>query len=294
MKKLHRVLVGTDFTLGAVRAARRALRLPLAPTATVELIHAAPRIGPRAFEAGVKQAALTALDRQVASLVRRVGPSGPRIRKALASGSPAGALAREARARRIELVVVGPHGHPGLPDLDLGSTAERLLAECSASVLIVRRPPLRPYRHALVAIDMAGSAKQALADAMRLLGTPARITLLHAIELPLESGIRLAGVSAMELARLRERNREYAEQVLEGEMRRVERAGFTADGVIANEDPRIAVLAAARRLRADLVALGTRRARDRAGLLLGSVARWVARRGTCDVLVARARTLFSP
>ena len=288
MRRLRRILVGTDFTPAAVRAARRALRLPLAPAATVELIHAAPRIAPRTFEASVKQAALAALDRQVADMTRGDMAPGLRVRKVLASGSPAEAMAREARARRSDLVVVGPRGGPGLPDLDLGSTAERLLAESSVPVLIARRASRRPYRHAMVAVDLAGSSDGALALAVRLVaGGAGRITLLHAIDRPLEAGIRLAGTSAVESERLRDRSRDEAGRLLATETRRLKRRGLAVDWVVSDGDARSVILSNARRLRADLVALGTRRARDRTGFLIGSVARWVARRATCDVLIVR-------
>jgi nucleotide-binding universal stress UspA family protein len=288
MKRLSRVLVGTDFTAGAVRAARRAVCLPLAPRATVEFIHAVPRIAPRAFEAGVRQAALDALDRQVAGLPRGAAASGFRIRKALAGGPPAEALAREARMRRTELLVIGPRGGRGIPDLDLGSTAERLLAESSVPVLIARRVPGRSYRHVLVAVDLTGSSEGALALAMRLMADGrGRITLLHAIELPFEAGIRLTGASALEVRHLRDRSRDEAGRFLAAWVSRLKRSGFEADWVLSDGDPRPVILSAARRLRADLVALGTRRARDRTGFLIGSVARWVARRAACDVLVAR-------
>lgn len=288
MKRLHRVLVGTDFTSGAERAALRALRLPLAADGVVELIHAAPSIAPRTFEASVKQAALTALDRQVAGLLRSESAAGRRLRKALATGPPAEALVREAKARRSELVVVGPRGGRGIPDLDLGSTAERLLAESIAPVLIARRPPGRPYCHALVAVDLGGSSEGALDLAMRLMaGRAGRITLLHAVELPVESAIRMAGNLAMEFSLLRDRTWDKAERLLATGARRLERRGFAADWTLSDGDPRSVILAAARRLRADLVALGTRTAHNRTGFLIGSVAHWVARRAPCDVLVVR-------
>jgi CPA2 family monovalent cation:H+ antiporter-2 len=289
MKRFHRVVVGTDFTPGAVRAARRALCLPLARGAAIDLIHAAPQNAPRAFEAVVKQAALTALDRQAAALVRRAGASPPRIRKSLASGPPADALTREAAARRGELMVVGAHADHGLPDLDLGSTAERLLAASASPVLIVRRPGRLPYRHALVAVDPGGSSARALALAMTLVREAGgRVTLLHAVELPVEAGVRLAGTSAVELERLRDRGLDEAARFLAAEARRVRRAGLAVDWVLSDLDARSAILRTARRLRADLVAMGTRRRRDRTGFLIGSVARWVARRAACDVLVVRA------
>jgi len=288
MKPLRRVLVGTDFTAGATRAARRALELPLAPRAVVELLHAAPRIPSRDFEAAVGRAARDALDRQAAGLRRGGTGPAPDLREALATGPPAESLAREARARRAELVVVGPRGEPGIPDLDLGSSAERLLAECEVPVLVVRRATRGPYRHALVAMDLARSSAAALALAMRLLGERGRVTLLHVIEPPVESGLRLAGTSAAERRRLRDRAVDRVEGFLAAEAGRVLRSELEVEYTIGEGDPRRVLLAATRRLRADLIALGTRRARDRSGFLLGSVARWVARRATCDVLVARA------
>jgi len=289
MKRLHRVVVGTDFTPGAVRAARRALCLPLARAGTIELIHAVPPNAPRAFEAVVKQAALTALDRQAAGLLRRAGESAPRVHKSLASGAPADVLAREATVRRSELVVVGAHADHGLPDLDLGSTAERLLAASATPVLVVRRPGRLPYRHVLVGFDPGGSSARALALAIDLVReTSGRVTLLHAVELPVEAGVRLHGTSAVELERLRDRSLDEATRVLTAETRRLRRAGVDADWVLSDRDARTAILAAARRSRVDLVALGTRRTRDRTGFLIGSVARWVARRSPSDVLVVRA------
>lgn len=289
MKRFRRIVVGTDFTPSAVRAGRRALCLPLARGATIELIHATPRNAPRAFEAVVQQAALSALDRQAAGLLRQAGEAPPHIHKSLASGAPADALAREAGVRRGELVVVGAHADRGLPDLDLGSTAERLLAASGAPVLIVRRAGRGPYRHALVAVDPGGSSARALAVAITLVREAGgRMTLLHAIELPVEAGVRLAGTSAIEVERLRDRSLDEGERFLIAETRRLRRAGLAVQWVLSERDPRSAILATARRLHADLVALGTRRTRDRTGFLIGSVARWVARRAPCDVLVVRA------
>lgn len=289
MKRFHRIVVGTDFTPGAVRASRRALCLPLAQSATIELVHAAPHNAPRPFEAVVKEAALTALDRQAEALLKRAGPSPPRVRQSLADGPPADALARETRVHRGELVVVGAHADHGLPDLDLGSTAERLLVASAAPVLIVRRAGRAAYRHALVAVDPGGSSRQALALAMALVrDAKGRVTLLHAIELPVEAGVRLAGTSAVEFERLRDRSLDEATRFLTAETKRLRRSGLEADWVLSDRDPRAAILATARRLRVDLVAMGTRRTRDRTGFLIGSVARWVARRASCDVLVVRA------
>jgi nucleotide-binding universal stress UspA family protein len=109
--------------------------------------------------------------------------------------------------------------------------------------------------------------------------------LLHAIDLPLNRA-RLAGTA--QESRIRERSRTGG-TAAGGPARRVKRKGFAAGWSVSDGDPRSVILDTAHRLRADLVALGTREAGDRTGSLLGSVARWVARRASCDVLVARMR-----
>lgn len=53
-------------------------------------------------------------------------------------GHPAETLAKFADAGRFDLLVMGSHGHGALANLVLGSTATRVLAECSTAVLLVR------------------------------------------------------------------------------------------------------------------------------------------------------------
>jgi nucleotide-binding universal stress UspA family protein len=52
-------------------------------------------------------------------------------------------------------------------------------------------------------------------------------------------------------------------------------------------DPRSVVLAAAARLEADVLAVGTHGRAGIAHALVGSVAEWVITAATCDVLIAR-------
>jgi nucleotide-binding universal stress UspA family protein len=285
-RDLSRILVGSDLTPGARRVQSRALRLPLARNAALELLHAVPRTAPGSFEAEVRRAALAALEREAGRLRRSA--TTVRVRTTLGSGEPAAALMGAARARRAELVTVGAHGPRGLPDLDLGSTAEHLIQHGGVPVLVVRRVPRGPYRHLLVAVDLGGSYRTALDLALRWMAPAGcRITMIHALEPPPESALRLAGTTADELERYQQRAEEEVGAMLETEARRLERLGYAVEPTIARGDPRSVLALAAKRLKADLVVLGSRRAMERTGLLLGSVARRLARQAPCDVLVAR-------
>jgi nucleotide-binding universal stress UspA family protein len=53
-------------------------------------------------------------------------------------GNAAESIASLARDGRFDLVILGSHGHGEVLNLVLGSVATKVLARCSAPVLIVR------------------------------------------------------------------------------------------------------------------------------------------------------------
>ncbi len=53
-------------------------------------------------------------------------------------GPPAEEIVRFARARRVDLIVMGTHGRRGLAKLFVGSVADRVVAAASCPVLTVR------------------------------------------------------------------------------------------------------------------------------------------------------------
>lgn len=90
----------------------------------------------------------------------------------------------------------------------------------------------------------------------------------------------------------------FHEQVLEQEIRmhqelssKVERtlqsAGFSTEARVAEGDPRIALLEAARRERADLIVVGSHGRSGIAKLLIGSVASHVVTHAPCSVVVVK-------
>jgi nucleotide-binding universal stress UspA family protein len=82
---------------------------------------------------------------------------------------------------------------------------------------------------------------------------------------------------------------EQAEQVVEDARRRLAKRWPGAGGRILEGDPREAIVEAAARDGADLVALGSRGLGAVTALLLGSVAVGVARHASCPVLVCKGR-----
>lgn len=54
------------------------------------------------------------------------------------TGSAGEVIAKTANSGKFDMVIMGSHGHGALGNLVLGSVATRVLAHCSAPVLIVR------------------------------------------------------------------------------------------------------------------------------------------------------------
>jgi nucleotide-binding universal stress UspA family protein len=149
-------------------------------------------------------------------------------------------------------------------------------------VLVVRRPPPSGYRRLVVGVDFSEASGRALATALSLAEPGARVTACHVLDtlgLP-------AGGEAAAAAREREpRVWEWAQEWASGSAGRVELSVRVEPG-----RPREVLLAAARELAADLLAVGSRGLGPLRHLLLGSVAEAAARRASCDVLVAGPRT----
>jgi nucleotide-binding universal stress UspA family protein len=76
--------------------------------------------------------------KQLDALAARAGKAGVRARRFLMDGVPAEQIARAARSRRADLVVIGTHGRTGLAKFFLGSVAGRVVSMAHCPVLTVR------------------------------------------------------------------------------------------------------------------------------------------------------------
>ena len=184
------------------------------------------------------------------------------------------------------LVVMGARGESGLADIFFGSTAERVVREAAGPVLVVRAEPREAYRNVLVGVDLESSCGALLRDAAGLV-PQARITALHAYQVPFEGALRRAGVREEEI----ERHRASAlMEALDG----IAALGRDAVGdgrklIAAGErgEPARLLVQHAKRIDADLIAVA-RRSRSRIqAMLIGSVARRVVADADRDVLVLR-------
>jgi nucleotide-binding universal stress UspA family protein len=149
MNRIRRIMCASDFSAASRPAFRKALELARSTRARLLIVHALfpvipPLMGEGVYvspttwnqiEAGARRTA----QRQLAKLLQAARKSGVRANALVVEGAtPADRIVRTARARRVDLLVLGTHGRTGLSRLVLGSVAGRVVATAPCPVLTVR------------------------------------------------------------------------------------------------------------------------------------------------------------
>ncbi len=206
----------------------------------------------------------------------------------VATGSPFLEIIRRGRAAGVDIIAVGAHGEQFIKDLLVGTTAEKIARKGERPVLVVKRSVPGPYRTVLVPTDFSEQSGQALGLALRI-APRSKFYLLHAYQ-GIEGQLWRAGFAKSEILRYR---RQIARQSREQMKRLIRRMGLRGKSIVRllryGRAPHV-ITCATRRLRPDLVCVGSSGRTGLPHILLGSVAEHVLREAPSDVLVARSRT----
>ncbi len=278
---LQRVLVPTDFSPNAERAAERVARLTLGGRAEVRVLHVVPSFPFKKKGSAVAHAreALRDVKDRLAKKVEA------KVVTELIEGDPYVEIVRAARRYGTQLVVLGRHSKKGM-EWGLGTTAERVVRKGSTPVLVVRPDPVRPYVHPVVAVDLSDVSCTVVDLARFVLVAAFPLRLVHAYHMPFE-GFMSTSVSRKEMQGFREHYRDEAHAAMKKFV-----AVFGDDGrawrtTVREGDPRMVVVRALSKFKADLVVLGTHGRSGISHFLLGSVAEWILHEASCDVLIGR-------
>lgn len=288
MTTIRRILVATDLSPRAERAVERAARLCVAHGAELELLHVfnskpLQRLLGHAdavdsAERELRREAQTGLHEQAESLRHRHGIT---VGAQLIDGRPARTIAE--RAASADLLVIGSHGEHFVRDLLLGGTAQKLVRLSPVPVLITRLPPEQAYRQLLVALDFSPYSAQAVQQALRL-ASEATLYLLHVVDVPFESQMRVHGAEESTIAHYRKLARDRARQAM-NELLRDQPTGRDLRPLFGDGHPAEAILSEAEEQDAELIVLGTAGHSELARWVLGSVTLNVLQDSTRDVLV---------
>jgi nucleotide-binding universal stress UspA family protein len=189
------------------------------------------------------------------------------------------AIASAATHEGADLVAIGSRGRSDLGGLFLGSVSHDASGGMSLPVLVLRAScsaPAEPAR-VLVGVDGSAASDEAVTEAADIAASfGADVVVVHVNHVFAASGIAIV------------ESEEDARAILRGAVAAVEARGVlaTAEAPLGHSAAN-GIVAAAERLGADLVVLGSRRPSHLDGLLMGSVAHEAIHRLRCPVLLAR-------
>ncbi|HUM15025.1 MAG TPA: universal stress protein [Candidatus Nitrosotalea sp.] len=147
MARIRRILHATDFSRASMPALKWAVDLAKANRGQLLVLHvmtppslAMPGEGyvsPTLYE-NLEASARAQARKQLDAVVARARKAGARVTGLLLEGVPHELIARAARSRKADLLVIGTHGRSGLAKLFLGSVASRVVSMAPRPVLTVR------------------------------------------------------------------------------------------------------------------------------------------------------------
>ena len=146
---------------------------------------------------------------------------------------------------------------------------------------------MRVFRRILYATDFSSASRPALTKAISLAReNRAALRVVHALP-PLGDGSAFVPPGTYET--IDRRARQHAQKQLTALVGRARKAGARATSRLLDGTPQEQVPRAARRMRADLIVIGTHGRTGMSKVLLGSVAERLVRLAPCPVLTVRGR-----
>lgn len=296
MNRLRSIVAATDLSAPSRHAADRAARLARSGGAALTLIHTLPAsaltdlkrwLGDADTACDAVQAeAGERLHALALELAQRHGIS---VGEHVVTGHPVEVVTRHAVENDADLLAVGTRGAGFFRGVVIGSTAERIAKRAERPVLMVRQTAHEPYRRVLVPVDFSPWSSSAIELAQRV-APQAMLVLMHALELPYEGKLRLAGVAQATVTRYRDAARSEARTRLH---ELASRSGLPPDRVQVTTpdggDPWMLIAQQEQEHDCDLIAIGKQGRNALEELLLGSTTRMVMSECAADVLVSSSR-----
>lgn len=205
-------------------------------------------------------------------------------------GHPIQEILRAARALPADLIVLGAKGHSNLGMLLLGSVSQGVVQHATRPVLIAR-PGTHEVGRVVVGYHGSAAARRALAFLDRLaLPAEAELRLVCVVEpfgVPAGVPIAYRRLAIAEANRINRRRHVAAQRSLDAAAATVRARHPRVETEVLSGDAAPELDAAARRLAADLIVVGSRRPSAIRHYLLGSTAEKLVRHSHTSVLVVR-------
>jgi nucleotide-binding universal stress UspA family protein len=185
------------------------------------------------------------------------------------------------------MIVLGVHREDAFKDMFRGTTAERIIRGSNVPVLLVKDRPNNPYRRLVVGVDFSVYSRRAIEFAIDFVPS-GEFHLVHAYDVPFKGFLYGHDIRKQ----ISKKHQIQFQKMIEDEMAAF-LGGFESKGLmikrVMQEGPaREVIHRQVRRLKPDLLVVGTHGRTGVAHALLGSVAEDLLSQPPCDVLAVKA------
>ena len=276
------ILAATDLSARSDRAIERALMIAQLHQADLHVVHIVDEALPESIAGHQRQAAEENILNHIVSLRAR---GVPNINTEVLLGKSSRDIVLYARERDVGLIVLGARDI-AFTGAYRGTTSEKIVRMGNLPVLVVKDRAQAPYQRIAIAMDFSVHSRRAVEFALTL-APDAEFHLIHAYQVPF-AGFMYGSATEQQV---REQEEQRMKQVVEQEMTVSLRAmGIDAElnQVSRLGDVRQVLDEEVKRLKPDLIAMGTHGRTGIALTFLGSVAEDVLGNPPCDTLAVKA------
>jgi len=145
--KIKKILCAVDFSEPSEHSLRYAVAIAAGQDAELIVLHVMelpflPSYATAAMDTtgGLVERVKEECERRLLEMVDKYRDQHPKISHSIVIGTPAMEIILAAKKAKCDLLVVGTHGHTGLKQMLIGSTAEKVVRKSPCPVLTVKSP----------------------------------------------------------------------------------------------------------------------------------------------------------
>jgi len=281
---MKKFLMATDLSARSDRAVERAVMLAQEHDASLTIMHVIDDELPSMLADAQEDAAKQAIDEHVEKLA---AGNRDRISIEVVCGRAHADILDMSEKIEADMIILGMHREDAFKDRFRGTTAERIIRAGGVPVLLAKDRVIHPYKKVIVGVDFSVHSRRAVEFAVRFVPS-GDFHLIHAYGVPFE-GFLYGHDTKRQVAQLHEVE---FEKMMDEEMTTflasLDDKGVGVERIMKQGTVREVIFDQARRLKPDLVVMGTHGRTGIAHAFLGSVAEDLLRAPPCDVLAVKA------
>ncbi|MGI9534831.1 MAG: universal stress protein [Thermodesulfobacteriota bacterium] len=281
---MKNLLIATDLSPRSDRALHRAINLALDKNYNLHVIHVVDEDLPDTVASTIKKEAEETIPEQIKSFKSRLKI---RVIIKVIIGKHYEAILSESEKINAKAIILGTPKKETLKDFFIGSTAEKVVRSSNVPVIVVKNASMKKYKRAVVAIDFSVYSRRCLDFALDFFANE-EIYLVHYYHIPYKLIIESSHITHKAKRDQKRGFLNMVNQEMTYFLKSIEKDTRNINIIIKEGPVNDCLNNEIKRLKADLLILGTHGRTGMSRALIGSVANFMLTTSKCDIAMVKA------